>query len=72
MRSSSGNGGGGVGSVGSACNDAPLPQLPRVLTILYALTASTKVFRVSSKMFQIGATQTRNRVRHNFSLFVCK
>jgi hypothetical protein len=38
MRASSGNGGGGAGGVGGACNDAPLPRLPRVLTILYDLT----------------------------------
>ena len=38
MRASSGDGGGGAGGVGGACDDAPLPQLPRVLTILYALT----------------------------------
>jgi hypothetical protein len=38
MRASSGDGGGGTGGVGGACNDAPLPRLLRVLTILYALT----------------------------------
>jgi hypothetical protein len=38
MKSSSGYGGGGVGDVGSAYDDAPLPQFPRVLTILYDLT----------------------------------
>jgi hypothetical protein len=38
MRASSGDGGGGAGGVGGACDDAPLPRLPRVLTILYALT----------------------------------
>jgi hypothetical protein len=38
MRASSGDGGGGAGGVGGACIDAPLPRLPRVLTILYALT----------------------------------
>jgi hypothetical protein len=38
MRASSGDGGGGTGGVGSACDDAPLPRLPRVLTILYDLT----------------------------------
>jgi hypothetical protein len=38
MRASSGDGGGGAGSVGSACDDAPLPRLPRFLTILCALT----------------------------------
>jgi hypothetical protein len=38
MRASSGNGGGGTGSVGGACDDARMPQFPRVLTILYALT----------------------------------
>ena len=38
MRASSGDGGGGVGGVGGACDDDPLPRLPRVLTILYALT----------------------------------
>ena len=38
MRASSGDGGGGTGSVGGACDDAPLPRLPQVLTILYALT----------------------------------
>jgi hypothetical protein len=36
MRASSGDGGGGTGGVGGACNDAPLPQFPQVLTILYA------------------------------------
>jgi hypothetical protein len=51
MRASSGDGGGGVGGVGSSCNDAPLPQLPRVLTILYALTCINQVVRVSSRMF---------------------
>jgi hypothetical protein len=35
MRASLGDGGGGAGGVGGACDDAPLP---RVLTILYALT----------------------------------
>jgi hypothetical protein len=35
MRASSGDGGGGTGG---ACEDAPLTRLPRVLTILYALT----------------------------------
>jgi hypothetical protein len=35
MRASSGDGGGGTGG---ACDDAPLPQLPRVLTIMYALS----------------------------------
>jgi hypothetical protein len=35
MRASSGDGGGGVGG---PCDDAPLPQFPRVLTILYDLT----------------------------------
>jgi hypothetical protein len=35
MRASSGDGGGGAGDVGGACDDAPLPQFPRVLTILY-------------------------------------
>jgi hypothetical protein len=35
MRASLGDGG---GSVGSPCDDAPLPQVPRVLTILYNLT----------------------------------
>jgi hypothetical protein len=72
MRASLGNGGGGIGGVGGACDDAPLPRLPRVLTILYALTYINQVVRVSSRMFQIGATQTRNRVRHHFSLLVCK
>ena len=38
MRASSSDGSGGTGGGGGACNDAPLPQLPRVLTILYALT----------------------------------
>ena len=38
MRASSNDGGGDAGGVGSACDDAPLPRLPRVLTILYALT----------------------------------
>jgi hypothetical protein len=38
MRASSGDGSGGTGGGGGACDDAPLPQLPRVLTILYALT----------------------------------
>ena len=38
MRVSSGDGGGGTGGVGGACDDAPLPRIPRVLTILYALT----------------------------------
>jgi hypothetical protein len=38
MRASLGNGGGGIGSVGGACDDAPLPQFPPVLTILYTLT----------------------------------
>jgi hypothetical protein len=38
IRASSRNGGGSASGVGGACDDAPLPQLPRVLTILYALT----------------------------------
>ena len=38
MRASLSDGGGGAGGVGGACDDAPLPRLPRVLTILYALT----------------------------------
>jgi hypothetical protein len=38
MRASSGDGGGGAGGVGGACDDTPLLRLPRVLTILYALT----------------------------------
>jgi hypothetical protein len=38
MRASSGDGGGGTGGVGGACDDAPLPRLPRVLIILYALS----------------------------------
>jgi hypothetical protein len=38
MKASSSDGGGGTGGVGGACDDAPLPQLPRVLTILYELT----------------------------------
>jgi hypothetical protein len=41
MRVISGDGGGGVGGVGGACNNAPLPRLLRVLTILYALTYIT-------------------------------
>jgi hypothetical protein len=41
MRASSGNGGGGAGGVGGACDDAPLPRLLQVLTILYALTCIT-------------------------------
>ena len=51
MRASSGDGGGGVGGVGGACDDAPLPQLPRVLTILCAFTCINQVARVSSRMF---------------------
>jgi hypothetical protein len=38
MRASLGDGGAGDGSVSGACDDAPLPQIPRVLTILYDLT----------------------------------
>ena len=38
MRASLGDGGGCAGGVGGACDDAPLTRLPRVLTILYALT----------------------------------
>jgi hypothetical protein len=38
MRASSGDGGGGAGGVGGACDDAPLPRILQVLTILYALT----------------------------------
>jgi hypothetical protein len=38
IRDSSGDGGGGAGGVGGACDDAPLPRLPWVLTILCALT----------------------------------
>jgi hypothetical protein len=38
MRASSGDGGGGACGVGGACDDAPLPRLPQVLTILYYLT----------------------------------
>ena len=70
MRASSSDGGGGAGSVGGvdgvdgvggvggAHDDAPLPRPLRVLTILYSLTFITppQVVRVSSKMFQIGAT----------------
>jgi hypothetical protein len=41
MRASSGDGGGGGGSVGGACDEAPLPRLLRVLTILFALTCIT-------------------------------
>jgi hypothetical protein len=58
MRVSSGDGGGGAGSVGGACNDTPLPRILQVLTILYSLTRINQVVRVSSRMFQIGATQT--------------
>jgi hypothetical protein len=38
MRASLGDGGGCAGGVGGACDDAPLPRLPQVLMILYALT----------------------------------
>jgi hypothetical protein len=38
MRASSGDGCGGTGGVGGDCDNAPLPRLPRVLTILYDLT----------------------------------
>jgi hypothetical protein len=74
MRASSGDGAGGaggvggldgvgdvvgVGGVGGARDDAPLPRPLRVLAILYDLTCITpKVVWVSSRMFQIGATQT--------------
>jgi hypothetical protein len=41
MRASLGDGGGGADGVGGACDDAPLPRLLRVLTILYDLTCIT-------------------------------
>jgi hypothetical protein len=72
MRACLGDGGGGTGVVGGACDYAPLPRLPRVLTILYALTCINQSRQVSSRTFQIGTTQTRNRVRRKFSLLVCK
>ena len=46
----------GVGGVDGACDDAPLPRPLQVLAILYDLTWIPKVIRVSSRMFQIGAT----------------
>jgi hypothetical protein len=42
MRASSSDGGGGAGG---ACDDVPLPRLPRVLTILYALSCIHQSFQ---------------------------
>jgi hypothetical protein len=43
MRASSDDGGGRTGGVGGACDDAPLPQFPQVLTILYDLTCINQI-----------------------------
>jgi hypothetical protein len=43
MRASSDDGGGGTSGVAGACDDAPLPQFPRVLTILYDLTCVNQI-----------------------------
>ena len=73
MRASSGNGGGGIGSVGGACDDAPLPRLPRVLTILYALTCIHQSCQGEFQdVFKLVLLKLRNRVRLKFSLLVCK
>ena len=45
IRASSGDGGGGTGGVGGACDDAPVPQLPQVLTIPYSLTCINQIFQ---------------------------
>jgi hypothetical protein len=46
MRASLGDGGGGTGD---PCDDAPLPQFPRVLTIMYNLICINQSCQGESK-----------------------
>ena len=73
MRASLGDGGGDDSGVSGACNDAPLPQFPRVLTILYDLTCINQSCQgefkdISNRCY----FKLRNRVRRKFSLLVYK